>query len=463
MLKIIKNNPKKIFNLFVWLLILAILFLFNFNHYLSADEGVTLNGAWSLYQGLHIYRDFFAFIPPASFYFILCFWKIFGPSFLVAKLVSIFTIFLGAIGIYKISQKISSSKYLMLVPFLFIAIMSGSWAAINHNTFNLVAMIWALFFTIKSLDHKNRLDIIWAGLLGGLSLLFLQQKGAALLGAITLSFIIFYWQGKNKIYLQNLLKFCVTAIIPISILLLWPVKTILYDLFIFPFIGYKNANQYPLDILIVATSIWLLLLLFFAVKKERSKNIWLLIIVQLFLLATSYALPDIAHVSQIMFPASILLFVVIERTLTKSKNNQLKLLLITLIITSLLSLTILSLAFYNKFSLDSFIYKNELIEKIKAYCPNKYLYVGPFLPNLYFETGKIMATPYDTLISTQFTDQQFNEAKNFMIKNQPSCAVLVYPSYLERFHHNPNNPVEFYIRDNYQKIWDNNGAVIYKY
>ena len=95
-------NPKiqKYLKPVIWAIILGIIFLFHFNHYLSADEGVTLNGAWNLYNGQIMYKDFFAFIPPASFYLIFIFWKIFGPSFLVAKLFAIFSIFFGAIGVY---------------------------------------------------------------------------------------------------------------------------------------------------------------------------------------------------------------------------------------------------------------------------------------------------------------------------------------------------------------------------
>jgi len=458
--KIIIN--KKYLKLFFWLGLLALIFLFHFNHFLDADEGVTLNGAWNLYNGQIMYKDFFAFIPPASFYLIFFLWKITGPSFLAAKLFSIFTIWLGAIGVYKISQKTIDSKYTLVIPFLFVTLLCGSWPTINHNTFNIVAIIWATFFFIKALDHKNKLDIIWSGLLTGLSMLFLQQKGGALFVVSALFLIILYFREKNKIYLQNLIQYLITALLPLSLLLFWPIKTIFYDLLIFPLVGYKTANQYPLTLLVIFGIIWITTLIFLIIKKEKSPKIWFLLLTQLFLLVTTYALPDLMHISQIEFPTLILSFVLLSRLLIKIKDPAIKIIIISAILTGILSLLLLNLTIFSGFSLYSFQEKNGLIEKIKNECPGKYIYVGPFLPNIYFESGKIMATPYDILISTQYTTQQFLEAKNYMIKNQPSCAVLAYPNYLKRFRHDPNNAVENYIRDNYHKIWDDNEISIYK-
>ena len=47
---------------------------------INGDEGIILQGAQRILQGQVLYRDFFAFITPGSYYWIAFFFKIFGSS-----------------------------------------------------------------------------------------------------------------------------------------------------------------------------------------------------------------------------------------------------------------------------------------------------------------------------------------------------------------------------------------------
>lgn len=192
---------KKIFKIeYLWWvgLFFASVF-FHANHPLNSDEGVILNGAWNLINNRQLYIDFFEFIPPASFYLIFWLWKIFGVSYFIAKFFAIIIVFLSSIGIYKISQEISKNKLNYFLPLLFI-VSSVYWPIINHNTFNILFIIWAVYFFLKGLSDYSSKNFLISGLLTGLSILFLQQKGIILLFSLSSFLIILLFKEKNIIY-----------------------------------------------------------------------------------------------------------------------------------------------------------------------------------------------------------------------------------------------------------------------
>src|SRR6266496_4316471 len=52
----------------------------------NADEGITLQGAQRILSGQVLYRDFFGFYTPGSYYWDALIMRIFGSSFLVMRL-----------------------------------------------------------------------------------------------------------------------------------------------------------------------------------------------------------------------------------------------------------------------------------------------------------------------------------------------------------------------------------------
>ena len=90
-----------------------------------------------------------------------------------------------------------------------------------------------------------------------------------------------------------------------------------------------------------------------------------------------------------------------------------------------------------------------------------YLYAGPFLPGLYFETRKLNPTPYPFLITNQHTFEQFNNARNVLITHTPSCAVLNY-GIVQKFNYNYNNPVDNFILENYTLVMQEGNNLIYR-
>src|ERR1017187_5852447 len=53
---------------------------------IEPDEGIILQGAQRILQGGVLYRDFFSYLTPGSYYLLALLFKVFGSSFAVARM-----------------------------------------------------------------------------------------------------------------------------------------------------------------------------------------------------------------------------------------------------------------------------------------------------------------------------------------------------------------------------------------
>ena len=69
------------------LFVLACLYLCAFRRFmlLDPDEGIVLQGAERILRGEVLYRDFFSFLTPGSYYLLALLFKLFGNSLMVAR------------------------------------------------------------------------------------------------------------------------------------------------------------------------------------------------------------------------------------------------------------------------------------------------------------------------------------------------------------------------------------------
>lgn len=451
----LRNKIFKIENLW-WFGLFLILLFFHSNHPLDSDEGVTLNGAWNLINSRELFIDFFEFYPPASFYLIFWLWKIFGVHYFIAKFFAIVIVFSSSIGIYKISQIISKNKFNYIPPIIFI-IASIYWPIINHNTFNILFIIWAVYFFLKGLSDYSSKNFLISGLLTGLSILFLQQKGVILFFSLLSFLLILFFKEKKYQLLKLNFYFLLFSFLPLLILLKWPLKILYENLIIFPLFNYAEINRLPLYLFtffltILLSMIWLL-------RNEKSKKIWLLFYIQFFLLLTTIVRSDFYHTSLIVFPLCIILALSLERIkFLKFFLKNCYYLIIGLTVFILIYPSIITMAYFSPFYS---IKDSRIISFIKNNCEGKYLWAGPFIPGIYFETKKLNPTPYSLLITRFNTERQFLEIKGIIRTNRPSCAVLNY-QIVDKFNYNKNNPVDNYIRENYKLILRDGNTLIYK-
>ncbi|OIO07618.1 hypothetical protein AUJ35_01690 [Candidatus Falkowbacteria bacterium CG1_02_41_21] len=449
-----KNNKKIIWQTLLWLIILGWCFFAHADHSFDSDEGVILDGAWNLYNDRHLYSDFFEFITPGSFYLIFFIWKIFGISFWSAKIASILLLFLSAIGIYSIAQKISKNKLNILAPIFFCLATSGL-PLINHNFYSLPFAIWAIYFLLLALDNSKAKYFICGGLLTGITILFLQTKGLALGTAIFL-FLLGWFKGR----LKTILIYLGAALIPLLIFLFWPLQTIINNLLIFPINNYQQINKVSVTSLLISTLILGLIVYLF--RREKNPKIWLLLILQFFLLLTTIPLPDYYHLLIAGVPIMALTGIIINQIKNKAESIYSKLANYSIVVITM-SFVLYPAIDFLVFNFKPLVSANrEVFVFIENNCPGKYIYAGPFAPNVYFESRKLNATPYPWLLTGHNTPEQFLEAKEYLIKNEPSCAILAYPRSQSRFNYNQDNLVENFIRDDYYQIHGEQNFYIYK-
>lgn len=113
----------------------AIVRLF-FLHPTFSDENLHFNIAKNISNGLMPYKDFFFAHPPLQVYFLAFLFKIFGPSFLLAKLPTLAASSLSALMVYLILKElydersgfVASTIFLMTPPFLSFSLIGyGVW------------------------------------------------------------------------------------------------------------------------------------------------------------------------------------------------------------------------------------------------------------------------------------------------------------------------------------------------
>ena len=436
------SDKNKIFSCFYWFFVFIVLLLFHSSRQLNSDDGVILNGAWNMINGRHLYLDFFSFIPPASFYLVYIIWKIFGASFWSAQIVSVIIFYLAIIGVYRISQEISSSKYNYLVP-IFITLITPWFWLINHNIYNLACLVWAAYFIIVGLRRGIVQSFILAGLTTGLGLLFLQQKGLAFLGATNL-FLLFLL-SKRKTTFKIIFIYDFFVLLPLSSLLFWPWRLLYSNLIDFPLFHYVDSNRISYTLFSIFLSV--IILAYWFLRHEKRIEIKFLLLLQFCLLASAFVLPDFYHIFLMLFPLLVLSPLIFEKISCDHSGKLIYNLIPTAVI---LVIVVYSLLGTFKLCLD--VFPEKFIETIKKNCAGPYLYVGPFMPGLYFESGKLNATPFDIMITGQQTPAQFISARQSLEAIKPECAILIYAQSLRRFNHDQNNPVESYIRDNYLLI-----------
>src|SRR6266513_5299861 len=96
----------------------AYLFLFRRYTTMEPDEGIILQGAQRILRGEVLYRDFFSFFTPGSYYFVALLSRIFGSSMLVARSTLAFYGGIFSILVYLLSRRVCTRGNSLIVVVL---------------------------------------------------------------------------------------------------------------------------------------------------------------------------------------------------------------------------------------------------------------------------------------------------------------------------------------------------------
>jgi len=160
----------------------------------SGIEGSVDIGAVRILHGQVYARDFFEVIGPGTPYWLAAFFKIFGPTFLAARI----CLFVSSLGIgilmYFLSSRVCGER--RLLPCLLVActIFGPAWPGNSHHIdSNFFALVSVAFMVLWQDKHWNGL-LIAAGAFAGITTFFVQPKGILIIVAM----VLWLWVERRK-------------------------------------------------------------------------------------------------------------------------------------------------------------------------------------------------------------------------------------------------------------------------
>lgn len=452
-----------------WALFAVVAALLKWGHLVIPDEGVTLTEAWQISQGLVPYRDFFDFFTPGSLYVVAAVFRIFGPSYAAAKIVSLLLFLSSAYAVYRISGYVGMRRYRWTWPWLWL-LCSNHYVLINHNIFSLVLAFWATERTLAAYlapprpnDWRKRwLGYAVAGGLGGATVWMHQARGAAVVAAGLLFFAL--------VQRRAFVAYVVGLGLSLLPFLAWPLGTLWFSFVEFPFRYYYPANQIS-----VTYTMFLLLLAGFGLAgwglvrfRASSPARWLWWGSGVLLLLSNFSRPDAAHLLPVAFPLLAMVAMLADAA-TQPAARWLKVVLATAAAAfGLASLTIMTTRI-NAVGLVNFLQLRDgelerLVAVVQAEtAPGEPIFAAPYLPNLYFEARRRNPTQLNMAIFSHHPDAFLRQAISDMTDDPPKLVLLNYfvlPADFDQFL--IGYPITDFVRQHYVYAMTINGVQIYR-
>src|SRR5260370_2300984 len=155
---------------------------------LEPDEGILLQGAQRVLDGQIPYRDFFSFYTPGSFYFVAAVFKVFGNSFVMARLSLAITGATCSVLTYSLARRVCSRGFALFAAALATVAGVAYRFLVLHNWYSTLLACLALYSAVRFLESRKQTWAFATGSLCSLTVMFEQSKGAGLCFGLALSF-----------------------------------------------------------------------------------------------------------------------------------------------------------------------------------------------------------------------------------------------------------------------------------
>jgi len=204
---------------------LSVAYLWLFRRYtgMEPDEGIILQGAQRILHGEVLYRDFFSFFTPGSYYLLALLFKIFGSSILVARTGLVFS---GGVysGVnYLLARRVCSRGSALMVAGLVTLTTLPYRFLILHNWDSTLWTCLALYCVVRLLESSRWMWAFAAGSFASLTFLFEQSKGAGLCLGLGVGLLAITLMNREKPALNG------TQLTGLALGLAWPfVLTLAY-------------------------------------------------------------------------------------------------------------------------------------------------------------------------------------------------------------------------------------------
>ncbi len=235
------------------LFLLSFSYLCLFRHFtaMEPDEGILLQGAQRILAGQVLYRDFFSFYTPGSYYALALLFKIFGSSLPVARTaLALAGAILSSIT-YLLARRVCSRAVALTMATLATLTTLPYRFLVLHNWDSTLWACLALYSAVRLLQMPRRKWAFALGLFSSLTVLFEQSKGAGLCLGLGIGFLaIWFLQGRRSLLGgAELLALVIGLAGPIAITFAYfasqhAASTMLAD-WLWPLQHYSRANRVP--------------------------------------------------------------------------------------------------------------------------------------------------------------------------------------------------------------------------
>lgn len=235
------------------LFLLSFFYLCLFRHFtaMEPDEGILLQGAQRILAGQVLYRDFFSFYTPGSYYALALLFKIFGSSLPVARTALALAGAVFSSITYLLARRVCSRSIALTLAALATLTTLPYRFLVLHNWDSTLWACLALYCAVRLLEMPSRKWAFALGLFTSLTVLFEQSKGAGLCLGLGMGFLaIWFLQGRRRLLKRaELFALVIGFAGPIAIAFAYfasqhAASTMLAD-WLWPLQHYSRANRVP--------------------------------------------------------------------------------------------------------------------------------------------------------------------------------------------------------------------------
>ena len=177
----------------IFLLAVGYLWLFRRYTFIEPDEGIILQGAQRILRGEVLYRDFFSFFTPGSYYFVALIFKIFGSSIIVARTALVLIGAAFSVITYLLARRVCSRESSLFVAGLVTATTLPYRFLVLHNWDSTLWACLAVYSAVRLMESPGRRWAFAVGTFVSLTFLFEQSKGAGLGLGLGLGLLAAHW------------------------------------------------------------------------------------------------------------------------------------------------------------------------------------------------------------------------------------------------------------------------------
>ena len=141
----------------VFLFVVSLSYLCLFRRYttIEPDEGIVLQGAQRILHGQVLYRDFFSYFTPGSYYSLALLFKVFGSSFMVARTALAVVGAIFAAIAYLLMRRVCSTKASLFVASLVTLIALPFRFLVLHNWDSTLWACLAVYCALRMMESPR--------------------------------------------------------------------------------------------------------------------------------------------------------------------------------------------------------------------------------------------------------------------------------------------------------------------